>query len=679
MFRPFRIITAEKLKYPASKTDSLVKSHDNKQFTSQCHPWLWLMTLVIGSAANAATTQHGQEDQVPELSSVTVTATLSEQDTRTAPASISITDREEIQMYSIGDLRNVLAGELGVSFTQAGGVGRKSISLRGMAGHHVLNLVDSHRVPASDDVFGHADYQYGWMPMVAIDRIEIIRGPMSTLYGSEALGGVVNVITRKPDEAWQASLSTQGALSATGGTETAAGSGSFFVAGPISDRLGIRVFGEAAEQNPTPNPDRPEYSELEGRRLTLGGLAAYLAITPEQTLEFSHEQGTEIRFYDAEGRGTATDPLLFRNRYKLDRESTSVGWKGDFATWKGELSAYRSNIEVTNERNNNAKATFPQKLKDTILAGHASRIVGSHLITVGGELRHETLDNADLKQGQESAKHQALFFQAELALADELSLTAGLRYDKHQVFGSELSPRLYLVWQASPDVIIKGGYGHAFRAPTLKQSSEGYAGQQGVYTFLGNSAIKPEKLDSYEIGIDWKINAVEVQLVAFHSRAQDLIVNSLVREIGPVRKIYQANNVQRAHLTGLETGINWKISNNFSWTNNFTLLRTKDLDRGAELEYRPRSTLSSRIDFDGPNGWSGRLGVNYTGSQHRNDTDRLPAYSIWNASVAKQLSKHHSIRLGVDNLANVRLADKSPNYRHAERGRLVYINLAVDF
>lgn len=639
---------------------------------------LGMMTLIAGSAVQAQTESSWPRHNAQELPSITVTATMSEQDTRTAPASITVIDRQEIEARSGIDLRDMVVGEPGVSFIQAGGAGRKAISLRGMAGHHILTLVDGRRIPASDNVFGHADYQYSWLPMVAIDRIEIIRGPMSTLYGSDALGGVVNMITRKPGDEWQASMAVKGATTATSGSETTAGSASFFVAGPVNESLGLRVIGETAKQNATPNPDKPQYSELEGRRLSMGGVAAYLTISPGQTLEVGHEQGTEDRYYDAQGRGTPTDPLQFENRYKVDRKTTFIDWNGSFTNWDAGLRAYRSAIDVTNRRSNGAKATLPQALKDDVLAGHASRVIGPHLLTVGGEWRQETLDNSDLDGGSASAKHRSLFVQDEIELPYDLSLTAGLRYDRHETFGTELSPRLYLTWEASPDLVIKGGYGHAFRAPTLKQSSSAYVGVQGVHTFLGNSALKPETLDSYELSMDWQLDRFDVRLAAFHSNARDLIVNTQISKTG-VFEIYQANNVQRARLSGLEAALTWKINPAFSWVTNFGVLRTKDLDLGTELEYRPRSTVNSRLDWTGPQGWSARLGVNYTGSQYRKGTDRLPGYAVWNASVAKQLGKRYSVRVGVNNMGNTRLADKSPNYRHVERGRLVYVNVLADF
>ena len=81
--------------------------------------------------------------------------------------------------------------------------GRKTFSIRGLEGKHTLTLIDGRRISASDDVVGHSDYQYGWMPLSAIEQVEVVRGPLSALYGSEALGGVVNMISRWPKHIWE--------------------------------------------------------------------------------------------------------------------------------------------------------------------------------------------------------------------------------------------------------------------------------------------------------------------------------------------------------------------------------------------------------------------------------------------------------------------------------------------
>ncbi|MBS3934769.1 MAG: TonB-dependent receptor plug domain-containing protein, partial [Sulfuritalea sp.] len=145
------------------------------------------------------------------LKDVVVSATQSEHEVRTAPASVSVVTREEIETRNPVDLLDAVRGTPGVTLMGRGLGGRKTLSMRGLEGKHVLNLIDGRRITPTDDVVGHSDYQYGWLPMSAIERIEVIRGPMSTLYGSEALGGVVNLITRQPKDRWIGSLGLTGA------------------------------------------------------------------------------------------------------------------------------------------------------------------------------------------------------------------------------------------------------------------------------------------------------------------------------------------------------------------------------------------------------------------------------------------------------------------------------------
>ena len=160
------------------------------------------------------TTQHRTLLLAARLPAVTVTATGHEEDALTAPASVTVIDREHIQNRASDDLLDAVQDTPGLSLSprQAGGLsprqagGRKTFSLRGMNDAHTLMLVDGRRISATDDVVGHSDYQYGWVPMSAVERVEVIRGPLSALYGSEALGGVVNVITRWPTDKWEGAI-----------------------------------------------------------------------------------------------------------------------------------------------------------------------------------------------------------------------------------------------------------------------------------------------------------------------------------------------------------------------------------------------------------------------------------------------------------------------------------------
>ena len=124
---------------------------------------------------------------------IVVTATRHAMAALDAPAAMSVVTREEIAARGADDVLDALRGETGVSLQGRSIGGRKVISLRGMDSKHTLFLVDGRRIGASDGVVGHSDFQYDWIAVEDVDRIEVVRGPLSVLYGSEAMGGVVNV------------------------------------------------------------------------------------------------------------------------------------------------------------------------------------------------------------------------------------------------------------------------------------------------------------------------------------------------------------------------------------------------------------------------------------------------------------------------------------------------------
>ena len=610
------------------------------------------------------------------LADIVVSATLSAHDTRTAPASVTLVPREELETRNATDLLDAVRGAPGITLTPRSVGGRKTLALRGLEGKHTLTLIDGRRIAPSDDVVGHSDFQYGWLPMVAIERIEIIRGPMSTLYGSEALGGVINLITRQPKERWIGSAAVSGSAAAGSASGAGGDSGraSVYAGGPVNDSLSLRVAGERARSSPVQRKEDPRYSEIEGRDATIGSVGATLKLTPEQRLEATWGGGVEQRFYDDVAKGQQ-----YSNRYDLHRSQGSLAWSGEFGNWRGQLRAYRSEIDITNAPTNGVVPTRPQNLRDQVFDGFAAYRMDAHVLTMGGEFRTERLENAGLKNGSDSARHQALFAQDEWALGDKLLLTAGLRADQHQLFGSELSPRLYLVWEATPELVIKGGYGHAFKAPTLKQISPSYVFTEGPFTFLGNSNVKPEKSDSVEIGADWSRGPLALRVVLFHNEIRDFIFQRVQQTIGP-RTIYIFDNVDQAAITGLETGFSWAINPSLEWSGALTLLKTRDRSTGKRLVSRPNVALASHLDWRNGNGWSARGGFELIGSQLASRVEaELPSYTLWNASVARQIGKNLTLRAGIDNIGDLRLAEKSPNFIYAERGRTLYATLRADF
>lgn len=636
-----------------------------------------------GVSPTGAGAQEAPSQQVAQaaaaLPAVTVTATLTEQDARTAPASVTVINREELAARNASDLLDAVRGAPGLTLSPRQVGGRKTLALRGLEGKHTLTLIDGRRISATDDVVGHSDYQYGWLPMSAVERIEIIRGPMSALYGSEALGGVINLITRQPKDRWIGSVGVSASTPTRSSEGEPTGTTSVFAAGPVGERLSLRVNAELAHSAPVADRQSPLLSEIEGSHAKNGGLAARYALTPEQTLEAGWSGGKEQRVYDT----SSTSKGVYRSTYDIDRSQAHVGWEGQFDNWRGKLRAYRSEIDIANRASNGATPTRPQNMVDDVLDGHASFALGAHKVTVGGEWRRETLENAGLKNGVDDAAHKALFAQDEIALTDTLMLTAGLRADHHALFGSEVSPRAYLVWEPTPALVVKGGFGHAFKAPTLKQISPNYVGAEGPHTFAGNGNIQPESSNSFEVGADWQVApAWSLRATVFNTEVKDLITYRLLRQEG-VRRFYQYDNVDAARIQGLEAGMTWDMTRQLAWSNDLTLLHTRDKSTGKKLADRPSSSLTSRLEWKGQEGWSARLTGEFTGSQTGTDGAALPAYALWSASVGKQfaLDAHRKLvlRAGLENIGNVNLAEKSESFGYAERARRVFVTARVDF
>lgn len=631
---------------------------------------LWVATQGIAPALADSVT----------LRDVVVSATLSEHETRTAPASIAVITREEIETRNPLDLLDAVRGTPGVTLMGRGLSGRKTLSMRGLEGKHVLNLIDGRRITPTDDVVGHSDYQYGWLPMSAIERVEVIRGPMSTLYGSEALGGVVNLITRQPKDRWIGSFGLTGADLRSGDGGGRAGA-SLFAAGPVGESFDLRLTAEKNRIGDVPRKEDPRYSELEGRKTQTLGASGRLKWVPGQTLEAGWIDGQEDRWRDNISSG-----ILHEDRYDIERNHGYLAWRGEFDGWRAQANAYRSEFDVKNTRTKGVAPTTPQNFVDVAYDALATTRIGNHRLTFGGEFRTETMTHPHLATGKDDATHKALFIQDEVSLAANLALTAGLRADNHEYFGTEWSPRAYLVWEATPELIVKGGYGHAFKAPTLKQVSPVYVGTAGPHSFYGNADVKPEQSDSIEIGADWQRGPLNLRGTLFHTKVKDLITTLLFQTDPtppfPARRHFRYVNLNKAEVTGLETGFSWNISPELQWQTDLTLLRTRDMDKDKEMYSRPRTSAASRLDWKGGDGWSARVGVEYTGSQliAATTTDaRLPAYSLWNASVGKQFGKTLTARVGIDNLTNVRLAEKDPNFGYAERGRTLFASLRADF
>ncbi len=624
---------------------------------------LWALASGVGA-------QPGESLPSPP---VVVTATRHPMPFIDAPASMSVVTREQIEQRGADNVLQALLGESGITLQGRTIGGRRGLSVRGMDGRHVLTLVNGKRISASDGVIGHSDFQYDWIPIEGIERIEVIRGPMSVLYGSEALGGVINVILRQPSDDWAGSAMLEGrqAIDERGGDGQRVAAR---VAGPVGPqwRLGL-TLSDVRLESVTAEAD-PLISEIEDRQKrdalvqlawlpAVGQLVeAEYWVGKEERWATSRERGGRKRYYD-----TLTD---------IDRGHASLGWA---ARWGGalELSSllrvYESSLEMGNTRSNGVAALRPQKLVDRVIEGQATlAATRQQLLTGGFERRDETLHNDVLPGGWADALHQALYLQDEIAIDPTLALTLGLRYDRQDLFGGEWSPRIYAVWNPAPQWTLKGGYGHGFKAPTLKQISPDYREDEGPNTYFGNADVQPETNDSVELGVGWATPQASAMLTLFHNQVDNLIVARLFDTVAG-RGQYLFENIDQATLRGAEASLRGVLGGGFWTTLNYQYLTAID-GNGQRLEKRPRHSLGARLDWAwGP--WTAGLLLTSTYGQLLASTvpgqppQQVPTLTLLGAQAQWQITPVVELGVGVDNLSDMRLSDKSPLFTYAEPPR----------
>lgn len=633
------------------------------------HPKTTALAAALLCGAAAAQTA------APDTQTIVITATRHAMLATDAPASVSVVTRRDIEARGADNAIEAIRGETGLALQGRAVGGRKVIGVRGLDSRHALFLVDGQRIGASDGVVGASDFQYDWIAVDDIERIEVVRGPLSVLYGSEALGGVVNIITRQPGDAWRFGVAGE-VSSADGGRGGDGWRSGARADGPLGRGFYLRAGSAASNVTAVASPADARLSELEGRDKRDGWLGLVWRGRGDakgQRLGFEHRQGTEDRIADARERGG-------RRRYHqtfndIERASTSLAWDAEWgAALETQLRAYRSTIEVANRRTEGVAVNVPQRVRETVLEGQARRPFGSaHALVAGFEARNESLDDAGLPGGRSVLPHRSLFVQDEWRVTGPLTVTLGLRRDTHAQYGGEWSPRAYAVWRTAPGWTVKGGFSHGFKVPNLKQVVPG-ARAEGPNIFLGNPALKPERSDAFEIGVGHAAGPAQLQLMVFDQRVDELIEVRLVTP-GAVAGTgtYTYENLAKARLRGVEASAVQPLGAGFTAALTTTWLDAKN-GNGARLERRPRVSATARVDWQ-QGAW--RLGgyAEYTGAQllpaaiANTPAQSVPGAAMFGANVTVALPSGLEGSLGVRNLNDLRLADKSPLFTQVEAPR----------
>jgi outer membrane receptor for ferrienterochelin and colicins len=626
---------------------------------------------VLAAAAATLSLAAAAQTSPPETQTIVVTATRYAMLATDAPAALSVITRREIEARGADNLFEAVRGDTGLSLQGRAVGGRKVISLRGMDSRHALFLVDGKRIGASDGVIGASDFQYDWIALDDVERIEIVRGPLSVLYGSEAVGGVVNIVTRQPGDTWRFGVLAEG-IATDGGRGGNGWRSGARADGPLGVGLFLRAGVALSSVEPIASPADARIDELEGRDKRDGWLGLTWRGATGHRLAFDHRRGTEDREAGARERG---GPRRFHRTFNdIEREMSSLDWQADWsASTETQLRAYRSSIDVANRRTNGVAVNVPQRVTEAVAEGQARRPFGPHAVTAGFEARNESLDDPGLPGGRSTLRHRSLFVQDEWSVAAPVTLTFGARHDEHGAYGREWSPRAYAVWRVAPRWTVKGGYSHGFKVPNLKQVVPG-ARPEGPNTFIGNPDLKPESSDALELGVGYADGPVQWQLMLFDQRVDDLIEVRLVAP-GPTPGIgtYTYENLAKAKLRGLEASWLQPLGQGFTFGLNYTWLDAKN-GNGRRLDRRPRHSATARLDWQ-QGAWRFGALIEHAGDQTlpasppATGSRAVPDVTLVGGHVTFAFSPALEATLGVRNLDDVRLADKSPLFTQVEAPR----------
>ncbi|OTA19645.1 iron-regulated outer membrane virulence protein, TonB receptor family [Xenorhabdus beddingii] len=651
-----------------------------------------IITVISSSTVLAA---NHDEDKI-----VVTTASGFQQKIEDAPASISVVSREQLETKAYRDVTDALKDVPGVVVT--GGGSSSDISIRGMASKYTMILVDGRRVdtrstrPNSDG----SGIEQGWLPpLAAIERIEIVRGPMSSLYGSDAMGGVINMITRKAQKEWHLSVGTDATLTESKNSGNSY-QNSIYAAGPIIEGLlGLRVNGLYSHRN--------EDKFLGGfRKQEMRNGAFALSLTPDEKNAFTFEAG----------------------RYEQDRDST-IGKTRDCGkkSCENDTSRYkRNNYAVTHhgiydfgtttsyiQRDESRNPEREMTNNETVFNNHTTFVFDDHTVSVGGQYRYEDLrDNGNqLPSAKDVNKltrwSWALVLEDEWQMGNDFALTGGVRLDKDQNFGMHWTPRLYGVWHTDEQWTIKGGVATGYRSPDLRQVAPNWGqvtgGSKSDGMILGNPALKPEKSLNEEISIIWNNQEnLNIGVTIFNTDFKDKITETKDCDKGSDKQdknpdnkclfdgkyydfINKRTNVDKANIRGIEGTINWDIVENLSLAANYTYTDSEQKSgkfkgealnkmpthmANATLNWQPLSELDTwtRINFRGKTkSYQSRTGMK----------DGTPSYTFVDLGVTYNLDKNLRVSGGVYNVFDKRVTQES--HDAVLDGRRYHVGINYDF
>ncbi len=622
--------------------------------------------LILSAAAGAE----------PTADEIVVVATRSPQSVDKIGNAVTVLDQQAIEDSQSVNVSDLLATTPGITFSRAGGPGNStSVYVRGADSDHTVVLIDG--VVMNDPALPSGNFDFGNLLVGDVSRIEILRGAQSTLYGSQAIGGVVNIITAEPQPGFGADLQAEYGSLQTGLVKGGIG-GKF-------DGWSVRLAGTYYSTNSVPAFDT-----------RFGGTTTdpyhNTVFSGRATYDFTPEAQLDLRAYWTDGRfyydGYPPPNYVLANDTQYENERQFVNYSGlNFSLFGGELKNRVAYQYTTTQRTDFDASGSPITQLDAY-KGNNSRaeyqgtwaIRQGYQAVFGVEHEFSWIDSTPNAPAHAETGQTSEYAQLQGEVAKGLTLTAGERHDAYDSFGQHYTGQLAAAWALPSATVIRASWSQGYKAPSLYQ----------LYSPYGNSKLNPEQSTGGDLGVEQHLwdDRVTLSATYFLNHFNNLIEfdncpgSPLCDTIGQAGGYYA--NVNRAKANGVEWQASVRLTAALVVSANYSHTKTVDetpgsVTLGQQLFRRPEDAANASASYTWPLGLVTTVAARFAGfslDQNFNaypvQTVRLGGYTLLDLRVSYPVGEKFELYARVDNATNKYYETV---YQYGSWGRTAFIGL----
>lgn len=622
-------------------------------------------TLAILPLALISAFSHAAEEKAVEQAEVDTVYVTAEKQLQQSLGVSRISKDDIDKRPAVNDISEFVRTMPGVNLTGNTATGqrgnKRQIDLRGMGPENTLILIDgkpvnsrqSERISMRGERNTRGDSN--WVPVEEIESITVLRGPAATRYGSGAMGGVVNIVTKKVPKEFKGSVNyytNQPQDSKEGATNRVG----FNLGGPIiQDTLGFRIYGDlnktdadAADINAGHGNDSA--AGVEGvRNKDIAGRLQW-KISPAQTLILDSSYSRQGNIYNGDTQnsnprsalvnsladGKAETARLYRSAFSLTHDGAwEWGDTKNVISYERTVNSHLPEGLAGGPEGSYTGLDFVQsRLKNLRFSSEANipfKLGVDNVLTVGAEFTDSKLDDpasnsqgfkdqgktdvfdgiSAVRGGKASQRNWAAYVEDNISLTDKTHLIPAIRFDHNSDSGSNWSPALNFSHQIGENWLVKGGIARAYKAPNLYQTNPDfilYTRGQGCPIdapgsvrcyYMGNNNLKPETSINKEIGLEFNKNGWQASATYFHNAYRNKIVigENIIATSNIGNWLLQWENTPKATISGIEGNLVIPLHDTLKWSNNFTYMHKSEDYQGNPLSLVPKHTLNSTLSW----------------------------------------------------------------------------------